>query len=72
MIANDMNRERGAIYRYFIRDFNSNTLKPNEVPCLIVGETDRSYRIKLTRPINRRAANESFWVRKKSIIFICQ
>ena len=57
-----------ATYRYYVKDFNANKLIRRETPCWIVGETERSYRIKLIGGNGRRMPNDPFWVRRKSIV----
>lgn len=56
-----------AIYRYCIKDFERDTFNAFRARCVIVGETDKSYKIRLHDSIYNRLPNEELWVRKKSI-----
>lgn len=62
-----MNKFEG-IYRFFIRDFKTQQLIGAIAKCVVIRETDKSYRIKLLTPIQRRMAGEELWVRKTNII----
>lgn len=57
-----------AVYRYYVRDFRTDKLTERKAPCLIVGETARSYRITLPGGNNRRMPNDPFWVRRRSVV----
>lgn len=57
-----------GIYKYFVKDFRSQEFRSFVVRCVVVGETDKSYEIKLLTPIRRRAAGEKFWIKRKNLI----
>lgn len=59
--------QNAAIYKYFIKDFNTQKLIISFARCVIIGESEKSYKIRLLTPIQRRNAGSEFWVRKKSI-----
>lgn len=56
-----------AIYTYYTKDFFNNTLVKHTSQCVIVGETEKSYRIRLIEATFNRCPNSVIWVRKKSI-----
>ena len=56
-----------AKYKFWKRDFKKRTLISAKVDCVVIQETDKSYKIRLLEPIQRRLPNEEFWVQKKSI-----
>lgn len=56
-----------AIYRYAIKDFNDDSLIYLAVRCFIIGETEKSYRIKLQEAIPRHRPDDELWVKKSSI-----
>jgi len=56
-----------AIYHYEVKDFYNNQLVRCKVRCLVIGETVKSYRIRLLEPCRNRMALEELWVGKKSI-----
>lgn len=56
-----------AIYTYYTKDFFNNTLIRHTSQCIIVGETEKSYKIRLIEATFNRWPNEIIWVRKKSI-----
>lgn len=60
-------KEYNALYTYFVKDFERGTYNRLIARCVIVGETVRSYRIRLIDVIQRRLPGECLWVRKKSI-----
>lgn len=57
-----------GIYGFFIKDFNTQELKGAKAKCVVIGETDKSYKIKLLTPIQRRMTGEELWIRKKNLI----
>lgn len=62
-----MNKHIG-LYRHFVKDYDSQRLVAASVRCVVLDETDKSYKIKILRGIQRRDPGEELWVRKKSII----
>lgn len=62
-----MNGTYDAIYHYFIKNFNTNGLEPRDARCVIIGETEKSYRIKLIEATYNRLPDEVLWVRKISV-----
>lgn len=57
-----------GIYRFFIKDFNTQELIGATARCVVIGETDKSYKIKLLTPIQRRTTGEELWIQKKNLI----
>lgn len=57
-----------GIYRFSIKDFNTQQLISATARCVVIGETDKSYKIKLLTPIQRRMAGEVLWIKKKNLI----
>jgi hypothetical protein len=57
-----------GLYKYFVKDFKSGQLLPYQVRCVVLGETDKSYRIRLLEPIYRRVCGSEFWVKKKNVL----
>ena len=49
-----------GIYRFFIKDIHTQELIGATARCVVIGETDKSYKIKLLTPIRRRMAGEEF------------
>lgn len=56
-----------AIYRYGIRSQETGLLHYFDVACEIIGETDKSYRIRLKGVVERHEQGEIITVRKRSI-----
>lgn len=56
-----------GIYFYFVKNFTTDKLVRQSSRCLIIGETKKSYRIKLLEYANGHFPDENLWVRKKSI-----
>ena len=57
-----------GIYRFFIKNFNTQELIGVTTRCIVIGETDKSYKIKLLTPIQRRTAGDELWIQKKNLI----
>lgn len=62
-----MDKEYNALYTHYVRDYERGTLRRLQSRCIVIGETAKSYRIRLLDVIQRRLPGEEFWVRKKSI-----
>lgn len=62
-----MNKYAG-IYRFTIKDFYTQQLISATAKCVVVGETDKSFRIKLLTPIRRRMAGDELWIRKSNLV----
>lgn len=60
-------KEYNALYTYCARDFERGIYNRLTARCVVVGETAKSYRIRLIDVIQRRLPGECLWVRKKSI-----
>lgn len=60
-------KEYNALYTYFVRDFEKGIYNKLTARCIVIGETIKSYRIKLIDVIQRRLPGECLWVRKKSV-----
>ena len=56
-----------AIYRYGIKSRETGLLHYFDVACEIIGETDKSYRIRLKGVVERHEQGEIITVRKRSI-----
>ena len=56
-----------AKYRFFTKDFKTQTLVSSVADCVVIAETDKSYKIRLLAPIQRRLPDEELWVRKKNV-----
>ena len=56
-----------ATYTYYTKDFANGTLIRHTSWCTIIGETEKSYKIRLVEAIYNRFPDEIMWVRKKSI-----
>lgn len=57
-----------GVYIYFVKDFKNDKLVKQSSRCVIIGETDKSYRIRLTEATYDRWPGDELWVRKKSVI----
>ena len=60
-------KEYNALYIYFVKDFERGTYKRLTARCVVIGETSKSYHIRLIDVIQRRLPGDCLWVRKKSI-----
>lgn len=60
-------KEYNALYTYYARDFERGTYNRLTARCVVVGETAKSYHIRLVDLIQRRLPGEYLWVRKKAI-----
>jgi hypothetical protein len=60
-------KDYNALYTYFIKDYDRGTFNRFQARCRVIGETAKSYRIKLIDLIQRRLPDEELWVRKRSI-----
>ena len=58
-----------AIYHYGIRSQETGLLHYFDVACEIIGETDKSYRIRLKGAVERHEQGEVITVRKRSISY---
>lgn len=56
-----------GMYFYLVKNFATNELVKQKSRCLIIGETEKSYRIKLLEYSNGHFPDECLWVRKKSV-----
>jgi hypothetical protein len=56
-----------GLYTYTIKDFYNDVLKQGKARCEVIGETDRSYQIKLLDCTNVHFAQDILIVRKKSV-----
>ena len=63
----DTKKEYNAVYAHYLRNMENGNLSRAYSRCKVIGETARSYRIKLTDTIQRRSPGEELWVRKKSV-----
>ena len=57
-----------GIYRFFVKDFNKNELIPFTARCVVIGETEKSYKIQLLTHIQRKAIGDVLWIQKKNLI----
>lgn len=57
-----------GVYKYSVKNFRHNSFTSYRARCEILGESDRSYYIRLLEPIATRVPGDPFWVRKKNII----
>ena len=56
-----------ALYTYSIKDFNNDRIIYGKARCLVIGESDKSYKIKLLDCTNKHFGQDELMVRKKSI-----
>lgn len=54
-------------YFYLVKNFATDELVRQKSRCVIIGETKKSYRIRLLEYTNGHFPDECLWVRKKSI-----
>lgn len=54
-------------YFYFVKNFATDELVKQKSLCLIIDETEKSYRIRLREYANGHFPDECLWVRKKSV-----
>lgn len=57
-----------GIYRFSVKDFSNNQLIWSTARCVVLEETEKSYKIKLLTSIQRRTAGDTLWVRKTSVV----
>lgn len=62
-----MDKEYNALYTHYVRDYEKGTFNRLQSRCVVIGETAKSYRIRLIDVIQRREPGEELWVRKKAI-----
>lgn len=63
-----MKGDYDGLYIYFVKNFSYDRLDRQTARCVIIKETDKSYRIRLTEFANGRFPGEELWVRKKSVV----
>lgn len=56
-----------GVYKYSVKNFRHNSFTSYRARCEVLGESDRSYYIRLLEPIATRVPGDPFWVRKKNI-----
>lgn len=54
-------------YFYLVKNFATDELVRQSSRCLIIGETKKSYRIRLLEYTNGHFPDECLWVRKRSV-----
>lgn len=59
--------EFAAKYKFLIKDYKTQQLVSATADCVVIAETNKSYKIRLLTPIQRRLPDEELWVRKKNI-----
>lgn len=57
-----------GIYRFSVKDFNTNQIIWSTARCIVLNETNKSYKIKLLTSIQRRISGDTLWVRKSSVV----
>lgn len=57
-----------GIYTYSVKDFRNNILLKQSSRCIIIGKTNKSYRIRLMEATYDRLPDDELWVRKKSVL----
>lgn len=57
-----------GVYRFFIKDLKTQQLIKLTARCVVIKETEKSYKIKLLTPIQKRTVGEELWVRKTSVV----
>jgi Zn-finger domain-containing protein len=62
-----------ATYFYMTKDFANNSFFRHRAQCVIIGETEKRYKIKLIESIYNRRYDEELWVLKKNVMrsYLC-
>lgn len=56
-----------GLYKYLIKDFNSQSYIKMTARCVVIDETDKSYKIRLLVDTNRKRVGQELWVKKDNI-----
>ena len=56
-----------AIYSYYVKEVISQKLVKLTAKVKVIGETDKSYWVRLLEPVRNRCAQETMYVRKENI-----
>lgn len=57
-----------GLYKYLIKDFNSQSYIDMTARCVVIDETDKSYKIRLLVDTDRKRVGQELWVKKCNII----
>lgn len=57
-----------ALYQYLVKDFYNNKMRVCYRRCVVIGESLKSYRIRLLEPCRDRFCGDELWVRKRAVV----
>lgn len=65
----DLEQPCKGLYYHNVQNFFYNTLETNIIKVLVLGETEKNFKVKLLEPIRKHNAQEIIFVKKKNILF---
>lgn len=66
----DLEKPQRGLYYHNVKNFFYDSLQTNVIKIMILGETERSYKVKLLEPIRKHNAEDIIFVKKKNIRFV--